>query len=422
MPPADIPTQPARPLPLWLWAAVTSFVVAAVMLVAVHGFMQRQIRLHAQRFNTYPLPEKLVGLALQRQAFADPALLPVYGSSELTEPQVNRADDFFRTHPEGFGAFLIGNPGETCLMITTKLAAVDPANARGKKAVIFLSPDWFIAPGLDVPGCGANFSPLHGGVFTFESHLSPPLKQNIARRLLDYPEIMARYPLLKAGMSCLAANTGAQRVLLSFIRPLAAIQYTVQRALDYARLGVWWWQEGTRVTPRLTPPEHPVRIDWDARLRDATAAYERQTPLGSYCMAPGSRFDQDRIGVFNDPKHPEYSADENFNRWCARSKEWTDYRLLLRTAQEMGISVLVVCQPINANYSRLQGITESVRAGFYQRLRSETDAFHVPLLTFPEQGEDPHYFQDANHPSALMWLVYDRALDTFDHQPLASKP
>ncbi len=416
-PPADTPAGPSKPVPLWLWAGVTSLVAAAVMLVAVHVFIQRQVQLHIQRFNTYPLPEKLVGLALQRQAFIDPTLLPIYGSSELTEPQVNRADDFFRTHPTGFGTFLIGNPGETCLMITTKLAAVEPANARGKKAVVFLSPGWFIAPGLDAPGCGANFSPLHGGVFTFESRLSAPLKQDIARRMLDYPEIMTRYPLLKAGMSCLAANTGAQRALLTAIRPLAAIQYKVQRELDYARLGVWWWQEGTRVTPRLTPPDRPVRIDWDARLRDATAAYERQTPLGSYCMAPASRFDQDRLGVLKDPRHPEYSADDNFNRWCARSKEWTDYRLMLRTAQEMGVSLLVVCQPINANYNRLQGISDAVRAGFYQRLRSETDAFHVPLLTLPEQGNDPHYFQDANHPSALMWLVYDHALDTFYHHP-----
>ncbi len=79
--------------------------------------------------------------------------------------------------------------------------------------------------------------------------------------------------------------------------------------------------------------------------------------------------------------------------------------------------MLVICQPINANYNRLQGSSDAARAGFYQRLRAETDAFHVPLLTFPEQGNDPHYFQDANHPSALMWLVYDRALDTFYHQP-----
>ena len=104
----------------------------------------------------------MIGVALPRQAFDDPALLPVYGSSELTQPQANRADEFFGSHPTGFGAFLIGNPGETCLMIANKLAAAGP-EARGKKAVVFLSPGWFLASELDQRGFGVNFSPLQGG-------------------------------------------------------------------------------------------------------------------------------------------------------------------------------------------------------------------------------------------------------------------
>ena len=422
VPPAGSPTAGSGPLPLWLWGAVMSLLASTALLAGVHVFIDRQIQLHMQRFNTYPLPEKWTGLALQHQAFTDPALLPVYGSSELAEPQTNRADDFFRAHPTGFGAFLIGNPGETCLMIATKLAAAAPADVRGKKAVVFVSPGWFIAPELDHPGFGVNFSPLHGGVLTFESRLSPALKQDIARRLLDYQDILTKYPLLKAGLTCLAANTGAQRALLALLTPLAAFHDGVQRELDYARLGLWWWREGTRVTPRLTAPDRPVRIDWDARLRDATAVYDRQPLLSPYCVAARSAFDDQRLNVFTDPRQPAFSADENFSRWCARSKEWTDYRLMLRTAQEMGISMLVVCQPINARYNQLQGVSAGVRANFYRRLNAETASFHVPLLTFPTQGDDPHYFQDANHPSALMWLVYDRALDAFYHQPPASKP
>ncbi len=139
-------------------------------------------------------------------------------------------------------------------------------------------------------------------------------------------------------------------------------------------------------------------------------------------MAPASRFDQDRLGVFHDPGNPGLGPDANFDRWCARSREWTDYRLMLRTAREMGMEVMVVCQPINANYTRLQGISDPVRAGFYRRLGDETAAFGVPLLIFPAQGEDAHYFHDADHPSALMWLVYDRALDAFYHQPTRQRP
>ena len=420
--PAAAPPAAAssRPPPVWLWAAVTSLLASAALMIAVSLFVQRQVERHTERFNTDPLPEKLTGLVLQRQAFADPALLPVYGSSELTQPQDNRADNFFRAHPTGFGAFLIGNPGETCLMITTKLAAAPAGLLRGRKAVIFISPGWFIAPELDAPGVGVNFSPLHGGVLAFESRLSPALRQGIARRLLDYPGIIASYPLLKAGLTCLAANTAPQRAFLAALAPLGAVSNGLRRALDYAGLGLWWWREGTQVTPRTAAPDRPTRIDWDARLRAATTAYDRQPHPTSYCMGPRTAADDRIRSLFIDPRHPGRSADDNFNRLCVQSKEWTDYRLMLRTVRETGLSALVVCQPINATYLRLQGIDDGTRAAFYRRLSDETAAFHVPLLTFPAQGDDPHAFQDANHPSGLMWLVYDRALDTFYHQPAAA--
>lgn len=415
-------TQPTVP-PVWLWASAGSLVAAALLLAGAHGFVQRQIDLHPERFNTNPLTDKLLGLALQRQAFSNPALLPVYGSSELTQPQTNRADDFFRSHPTGFGAFLIGNPGAACLMIATKLAAADPAAARGKKAVVFLSPSWFVAPELDHRAVGVNFSPLHGGVLAFESRLSPGLKQDLARRLLDYPDILSKYPLLKAGLACLAANTGPQRTLLAVLTPMAAVHNRVQRELDYARLGLWWMHEGTRVSPPLAAkPGQATGANWDARLRAETAASQKQQVLSPYSVAPASRFDADTLNRFIDNRHPERTADENYTRLLAISKEWTDYRLMLRTAREMGISLQVICQPLNANFNQMQGVGAPTRARFYEQLRAETAPFHVPLLMYPEEAKDPHYFQDANHPTALTWLVYDRAMDAFYHQPPGTEP
>ena len=126
------------------------------LCIAAHGFAQWNIRRHLERFNVYPLPEKLIGVALPEQAFSDPAVLPVYGSSELSQTQANRADQFFGAHPTGFGAFLMGNPGETSLMIATRLAAAGP-DARGKKVVVFLSPGWFLSPELDHMGFNVNF-------------------------------------------------------------------------------------------------------------------------------------------------------------------------------------------------------------------------------------------------------------------------
>ena len=411
-----VPLPPPRPV--WLPALVATLLVVVAGMTAAHVYVGRQIARHPQRFNVYPLPDKLLGLVLQRQAFTDPALLPVYGSSELSQPQTNRADDFFRAQPAGFGAFLIGNPGETCLMIATKIAAADPQAVRGRKAVVFLSPGWFVAPELDHPGFGVNFSPLHGGVFAFESaHLSPLLRQDLSRRLLDYHDILSKYPLLKAGLNCSAAGTTAQGALLSVITPLGAVHNRVQRELDYSRLGFWLWTTNPRVSPSTTVGvRRPGRIDWEAKIRDADAISRRQPTGTSYCVGPRTGFDDRQLAAFQDSKHPDRTPDENFTRLCAASKEWTDYHLLLRTAKELKIELLVICQPLNARFGDLQGISQVARNAFYGRLRSETAALDVPLLTYPAEGEEARHFQDAGHPTALMWLFYDKALDAFYHQ------
>ena len=245
--PPDVKPPPPPGPPARLWAAGCAFAIVVSLFAAIHAFVEAGVRRHITRFNVELKPEmwlglvkvdlqpdKLTGVALPRQAYVDPGLLPVYGSSELTQPQTNRADEFFGAHPTGFGAFLMGNPGETCLIIASRLAAAGP-DARGKKAVVFLSPGWFEAPELDHRGFGVNFSPLHGGIFAFESRLSPELKRDLAQRLLDYPETIRQNPLLDTALHLLAGGEKAAPGWLDAATPFGESQNQVQREMDYFR-------------------------------------------------------------------------------------------------------------------------------------------------------------------------------------------
>ncbi len=408
MKPLPPPSSPVR-----LWAAGSAVAAALALFGALHGIVQASIQRHIERFNVYPQTEKLIGVALPQQAFSDPALLPVFGSSELTQPQANRADEFFGSHPTGFGAFLMGNPGETCLIIATRLAAAGP-EARGKKAVVFLSPGWFLAPELDHAGFGVNFSPLQGGIFAFESRLSADLKRDLARRLLDYPEVIGQSPLLETALASLAGRATWGDQLLAAAAPFGETQNRVQREMDYVRVGLWWHEHPASGTmPGATGP-----IDWAKRLKEADAAYARQPALTSYSTGPSTGFDANLQRRFVDPKHPEVTPDQNFETACLASKEWTDFQLLLRTAREMKIHLLVVCQPLNAKFSQLQGLTARSNALFYDRLRQAVAPFKARLATFPDGEPDPHFYRDCVHPSAKAWIAYDAALDAFYHEPV----
>lgn len=416
------PSPVSGPTPR-LWAALTAVICAVAVVAVVHGFVGRAVRRDLERFNVPPEArkfdgvalQKLNGLAVQSAVFGDPAMLPVYGSSEMTQPQANRPDDFFRTHPTGFGAFLIAYPGETDLIVATKLAALGNA-ARGRKVVVFLSPTWFQLPQLEPGGFGINFSPLHGSRLAFAIWLSPELRRDFARRLLDYPDLVAQFPLLKASLGCASAYTPADRLLQAAMTPLGAMQNRFLAESDYAKAGLW-----IKAHPPLSTPNPSVgstTIDWDNRVSDADKFYSDHPAPTTYSTTARSGWDEARMRMFRDAQHPKVPPDANFERVCLSSKEWTDLDLLLRTTRELDVRLLLVCQPLNANFCELQGLTPRSSEKFYQRLHDAVAPYPTTkLLTFPQAESDPHFYVDSTHPTAKAWLAYDQALDTFYHAP-----
>ncbi len=416
------PTVVAAPTPR-SWAALAAVACAAGLVAALHGYVGGQVHRdigwfkgapEARNFSGVAL-QKLTGVAVQAEAFRTPTMLPIYGSSELTQPQGNRPDDFFRSRPTGFDVFPIAYPGETTLLMATKLAALGPV-ARGRRAAVFLSPSWFQVPQLDPGGFGVNFSPLQGSRVAFGGGLSTGLRRDFARRLLDYPDLVAQFPLLKASLGCESAGGPVDRALLAAMGPLGALQNRFLGESDYAKVALWLRDHPLKGNG--PPPAVPATIDWDARLREAEAYYARQPALTTYSTTARGPWDEARVKMFRDARHPEVSPDANFERACLASKEWTDLDLLLRTARELDVRLLLVCQPLNANFCELQGLTARSGELFYRRLHEAVAPYGTAtLLTFPQAESDPHWYVDSTHPTAKAWLAYDRALDAFYHAP-----
>ena len=118
--------------------AFASFATAALLSI---GTLMGAHLIHRHMYALAPLsfPIKNQGVALQRNAFEKPDLLPLYGSSELIKPIPNKAARFFRRYPTQFEVFPVGKAGTTSLIILQKLAGVGDA-LRGRKVAISLSP------------------------------------------------------------------------------------------------------------------------------------------------------------------------------------------------------------------------------------------------------------------------------------------
>lgn len=339
-------------------------------------------------------PVKDLGIAWQKEAFTQRDVLPLYGSSELIKKAPNKASQFFARYPTGFAVSPVGRASCTSLILLEKLAA-SADEARGRKVVISVSPSWFIAKGANHDGFGGNFSAMQASELIFDAPLSLRLKHSIAGRMLRYPEVFDKSPVLAVAARALAGDRLRDRLLYFATMPLGRLQSAVYRLQDHFEV-IAHLKEERRL--RHTPKRVAKTLDWDALLASSQHA--------SKPLAPD----------VPDPRLRQFASDGQFLQSLQRSYEWGDFELLLRTARELGLDPLIMSMPLEYAHFERMGLSPQAIDAYAWRLREFSQRYQVPVVDFADLGEDPQFFADHfGHPSAKGWIYMDRALDDFYH-------
>lgn len=345
---------------------------------------------------------KDLGIVLQKETFARPDVLPLYGSSELIKKAPNKASQFFAGYPTGFAISPVGRASCTSLILLEKLAASAP-DARGHKVVLSVSPSWFITKGANHDGFGGNFSTMQASELIFSAPLSLHLKHAIAGRMLRYPEVFTKSPVLAVAARALAGDRLRDRLLYFATVPLGRLQNAVFHLQDHFEVIAQIEEEHhlQRPTRRAAKP-----LDWDALL---AASQHQLRPL---------------LPDAPDPRLRQFANDAMFLQSLQHSYEWGDFELLLRTARELGLDPLVMSMPLEYAHFERMGLSPPCIDAYAWRLREFARRYQVPVVDFVELGEDPQFFADHfGHPSAKGWIYMDRALDDFYHgRPLGEWP
>lgn len=354
--------------------------------------------------------EKHRGVALQRAAFRQPDLLPVYGSSELNLRNARHASALFRDYPTGFTVFPVGNFGTPALVSLQALASVG-GDLRGKKVVLSLLPGPFLGDAVDPHAYTANFSPVQASELVFSTQLGFALKQAVARRMLAFPATVAGDPLLRFALERLADASVGSRLLYYAALPLGKLHNLALRLRDH-----WDTLVFLRAQLGSTAVERRQReLDWASLLARAGESAQRN--------ADGNPFGFE--GAFWTAHAPEIATRKGVyppdavERGLERSTEWDDLDLLLRVVAELGGRPLLVGVPMNGGYYDYLGVDAGTRRAYYDRLRHVAAAHAVPMVDFSDHDADKFFLVDtAFHLSDLGWTYYDRALDAFFHDRL----
>jgi D-alanine transfer protein len=354
--------------------------------------------------------QKRQGLALQRAAFRQSDLLPMYGSSELPIPDPFRAGRIFRLYPTGFNVFAVGGNGDEPILQLQMLAGIGP-QLRNKRIVISLSPQLFLESRMPENAYAGNFSALHAYAFVV-SDLPAGLKQRVARRMLFYTETL-KDPLLNLAVQQLASTKPYAPVLTALIWPLARLQEGVLELQDH-----WATLQMIRNHPEVPPTVtyKPSALNWNMLAEHAATyaqAHADNNPFGIN--------NQDWKGEWRNAVAQQHHdmTDAEFTTKLEWTDGWNDLELLLWTLKAFGAKPLLVSMPLAGAYWDYRGVSADARRVLYDKLTEAANLQQVPLVIFREGEQDKFFLRDpGSHLSAKGWVSYSRVLDAFYHDRL----
>jgi D-alanine transfer protein len=382
-------------LPPHLHAVVVALGVMALLL----GFLVGGAHWLEHRWIHSLAPEtsdvKNQGVILQSAVFAEKDLLPLYGSSELNKQIPDKASLFFAHYPTDFAVSPIGRAGSTSLIMIQKIAAAANAH-QGHKLAVILSPSWFLSSAAKRGHYAGNFSVMQASDLIFQNALSGPLKRDIARRLLKYPDTLERSALLDFAVHRLASDRPMDRLLFAAARPLGWLQNAIFDLQDHCRTVTHIWNNRHL---NMQPTVHAGKpLPWPELL--AEAAREAR---------PSRRGERELESGWAGNEH-------GFLRVLEKSREWNDLELLLRTLRELHLDPLLVTIPMDVQYFEEAGVTHESVELYYQRLNALADRYRIPVADFVDHENDEKFFSDHHdHLSTKGWMYLDRELDQFFH-------
>jgi D-alanine transfer protein len=363
------------------------------------------------------LPLKIQGSVLQREAFAQPDLLPIYGSSELELRDPYHASIVFEDYPTDFTVFPVGRMGAGSLCMLQMFAAIG-SDLEDKKVAISITPPPFFRAMNPRDSYQGNFSALQASALAFSTDLSFSIKQQAARRMLDYPQTLEGQTLTRFALRRLAEGTAMDRFLYYTLVPLGKLQNLVFNLQDH-------WNTLLAIVEKSELDSHVERksgaFNWQAMAVDAESRYRRLADNNPFGMAPniwardGARLSR-QVNAYPGGTFPLVRVIRQMAETIGEAKEWTDLELLLRALGELGARPLVLSSPMKGPFYAYWAVPQQARRLYYDRFRRLIKDCAVPALDFADHDGDTYFTLDASsHISSKGWVYYCRALDAFYH-------
>lgn len=385
-----------------LWRIFGPLIVAMlallVLLLAPLGFSKMSSARLNQAASSLSV-NVLKGEAVKKQAFASKKYVPFIGSSELSRMDAFHPSVLAKKYHRAYQPFLLGGPGTQSLTQYFSLQGTGQALNR-RKAVVVLSPQWFVRHGASKDMFRYYYSPLQ--TITFLKHAqNTVMDRYAAKRLLQMPSGHAN-KILEGALTNVAAGKTISSSQSFYIHH---VQGRILKTEDnlFSHFNIQNRQH------RIDKGLHQLPAAYDYQQLNQLAMRMGQKETSNNPFQVKNRFYSHRIQPMaaklqGSQRHFDYS----------KGPEYGDFQLLLNQFSQQKMAVLFIIPPVNQKWANYTGLPTATLKAFDRKITYQLNSqgFHH-IADLSQDGHQSYFMQDTIHLGWRGWLSADQKIAPF---------
>lgn len=345
---------------------------------------------------TYGVDEMNKGIKLlEHNANKDDLI--ILGSSELDSWVPQNPKNMFPNSELNCNIDLVGRAVVQNLANSIKIGAFQESFS-GKKVVLVISLQWFLGDDIDLRGFKAHFSEIQFYKFMNNNKISPESKIYVCDRIINLLKNDSEFerPYLYAKLY--KDNSVLSKTMSVCFKPYYLIR---EKFLDLKDK-----HQAYKAVKKFKndPPRDTIKINWEEEEIKAEKMGKEYCTNNNFYVQDEyyDEYLKDRI----DESKNSYDKDLDL---CA-SKEFDDYRLMLETFKQTGVSPYIVFMSTNGWYYDYVGLSQDKRLLFYDKLGSMAEEYGFSYLDLRDKEYEPYFYKDVMHLGWKGWLYVNKKI------------
>ena len=343
-------------------------------------------------------PQVLKGQLIKRNAL-EHGYVPFFGSSEWSRFDPFHPAVLAAKYDRSYQPFLLGARGSQSLTHFFVMQSINP-QLKNKKAVVFVSPQWFTPKGEDPNAFSFYYSPLQTTSW-IKRESGSKMDRYAAYRLLQMP------------------SGNSDREIAGALARIAAGLKPTTSQMTYVNIRNRILLNEDQIFSRYRVPlNNEKTIDKNEELLPNQYNYQKLDQLAGKIGAEKTTSNDFQIDntFWNRRLKSHVKKLKNFQAHMSyvKSPEYSDFQLMLNQFANDHTNVLFIIPPINAKWQKYTGMSSAMLATFDKKITYQlrSQGFnHIDDLS--HDGNVPYFMADTIHPGWRGWLTLDKAIRPF---------